>query len=211
MPRAFLFDYDDTLVQTRQCKFRALQALATRNYQLELSDAELDRHWGVAYGELFQRLFGAVEPDLSRVISAYEALDSEFEMTAYEESLRVLEALQVRHLVGVVTAAGRSIVERQMSRLGFAVTGLVLLQTAEDTPHHKPDPRVFEPALRELAKHGVGAGDTTYVGDSLKDFHAARDAGLGFVGVLRGTTSKREFSEAGATTVESLDALLVRC
>jgi HAD superfamily hydrolase (TIGR01509 family) len=208
MPSAILFDYDDTLVQTRQCKYRALQALATRNYQLELSDAELDRHWGVAYAELFRRLFGAVEPDLRRAIAAYEALDSEFEMTAYPETLRVLEALQARHCVGVVTAAGRSLVEGQMRKLGFPVDAFALLQTAEDTPHHKPDPRVFEPALRILADLGISPRSTLYVGDSIRDFHAARDAGLAFVGVLRGTTSQQEFAEAGVTAVESLDGLL---
>lgn len=208
MRSAFLFDYDDTLVQTRQCKFKALQALASRNYGLEVSHAELNRHWGVAYAELFRRLFGAVEPDLSRAIAAYEALDSEFEMTAYPESLHVLESLCGMHLVGVVTAAGRPIVERQMRRLGFPIAELVLLQTAEDTPHHKPDPRVFDPALQRLSKHGVGAENTTYVGDSIKDFQAARAAGMRFVGVLRGTTSAAEFSDSGARTVMSLAALL---
>ena len=185
-----------------------MQALATRKYQFELSDPELDRHWGVAYAELFQRLFGAVEPDLGRAIAAYEALDAEFEMSAYPETQRVLEALLPRCLVGVVTAAGRSLVQAQMRKLGFPVAAFTLLQTAEDTPHHKPDPRVFEPALRILEKHAISASDTLYVGDSIRDFHAARDAGLAFIGVLRGTTSQQEFAEAGVTTIESLDALL---
>lgn len=203
-----MFDYDDTLVQTRQCKFEALRALALRRYQLALSDAEIERHWGIAYAELFQRLFGAVEPDLGRAITAYERLDDEFPMTAYPESLRVLEALRIDRLVGVVTAAGRAIVECQMRQLGFPIAGLVLLQTAEDSPYHKPNPRVFDSALRQLSRHGVSVRDTTYVGDSIKDFYAARDAGLGFVGVLRGTTSEQEFSAAGATSVSSLDAFL---
>ncbi|MGC4095091.1 MAG: HAD-IA family hydrolase [Polyangiaceae bacterium] len=207
-PAAVLFDYDDTLVQTRLCKYRALRALGSRHYGLQLSDAEIDRHWGIAYVELFRQLFGAVEPQLERAIQRYEALDAEFSMTAYPEALPVLRALASRMPIGIVTAAGRSIVERQLNLLGFPP--LAVLQTAEDTPHHKPDPRVFAPALACLRALGVESARVHYVGDSLKDFEAARGAGLTFVGILRGTTRPEEFAAAGAETVESLDALLER-
>jgi HAD superfamily hydrolase (TIGR01509 family) len=140
----------------------------------------------------------------------YEALDGEFSMVAYPETLRVLTALAERGLIGVVTAAGRSIVLRQMRQLDFPLARLAVLQTAEDTPYHKPDPRVFAPATAALARLGVELPQIVYVGDSLKDFQAARDAGLRFVGVLRGTTSAEDFALAGAGTVESLDALLQR-
>lgn len=209
-PKAVLFDYDDTLVQTRRCKYRALRALGSRYYSLDLTEADIDRHWGVAYLELFRSLFGAVEPDLALAIDRYEALDAEFSMSAYPDTLRTLTALADRGLIGVVTAAGRSIVERQMRQLDFPLARLAILQTAEDTPHHKPDPRVFEPATAALAQLGVAPSQTVYVGDSLTDFQAARDAGMRFVGVLHGTTRPEEFAAAGAETVESLEALLER-
>ena len=207
---AVLFDYDDTLVQTRQCKYQALQALAQRHYGFELSAAELDEHWGIAYLELFRRLFGAVEHDIDRAVKRYEELDAEFAMRAFPDTRRVLAALSERHLIGIVTAAGRSIVERQLRELGIDASMLVLLQTAEDTPHHKPDPRVFEPALAVLAQRGTVPESVTYVGDSLKDYFAARDAGLRFFGILRGTTTQRAFVDAGARTIDSLDELLAR-
>ena len=209
-PKAVLFDYDDTLVQTRQCKYSALRALGSRHYSLDLTDADIDRHWGIAYTELFRALFGGVEPDLALAISRYEALDGEFSMSPYPDTVRTLTALADRALIGVVTAAGRSIVERQMRQLEFPLARLAILQTAEDTLHHKPDPRVFAPAMEALAQLGVEKSQTAYVGDSLKDFQAARDAGMRFVGVLHGTTSLEEFAAAGAETVESLDALLDR-
>jgi len=208
--KAVLFDYDDTLVQTRQSKYRALRALGSRHYSLDLTDADVDRHWGIAYEALFRALFGAVEPDLALAISRYEALDDEFPMIAYPDTLHTLTAFAERGLIGVVTAAGRSIVKRQMRELNFPLARLAVLQTAEDTPHHKPDPRVFAPATAALIKLGVELSQTSYVGDSLKDYQAARDAGMRFVGVLRGTTSAQEFAAAGAETVESLDALLDR-
>jgi phosphoglycolate phosphatase-like HAD superfamily hydrolase len=203
-----LFDYDDTLVQTRSCKYRALRAVASRHYGFELAEREIDRHWGIAYRELFRALFGAVERDLDRAIRFYESLDEEFAITPHSESLRVLHALVERGPLGIVTAAGRSIALGQMQRLGFPLARFAVVQTAEDTPFHKPDPRVFEPAITAVERHGVERGAITYVGDSLADFEAARGAGLRFVGVLRGTTSADAFARAGAVTVASLDELL---
>ena len=66
--KAVLFDYDDTLVRTRLCKYRALQAVGSRYYGIELLDADIDLHWGVAYEALFQNLFGAVEEDVRRAM-----------------------------------------------------------------------------------------------------------------------------------------------
>ncbi|MEO8901113.1 MAG: HAD family hydrolase [Polyangiaceae bacterium] len=119
-----------------------------------------------------------------------------------------LTSLGERHLVGIVTAAGRNIVERQLHALGIDAASLAVLQTAEDTPHHKPDPRVFEPALAKLAQRGVPPASVTYVGDSLNDYRAARDAGLQFLGILRGTTTEQAFHDAGARTIDSLAELL---
>jgi phosphoglycolate phosphatase-like HAD superfamily hydrolase len=208
--RAVLFDYDDTLVRTRECKYAALRALASRHYGFELSASEIERHWGCAYRALFQALFERVEPDLDRAITFYEALDQEFAVTAHPETLRVLGALVERGPLGIVTAAGRNIALGQMERLGFPLARLALVQTAEDTPFHKPDPRVFEPAIAAVERRGIGRAAITYVGDSLADFEAARGAGLAFVGVLRGTTSADAFARAGAVTVDSLDELLER-
>ncbi len=205
---AILFDYDDTLVRTRQCKFGALRAVASRHYGFELSTSEIERHWGVAYRALFQALFARVEPELDRAIRFYEALDEEFAITAHPETLRVLGALVERGPVGIVTAAGRSIALGQMERLGFPLARFAIVQTAEDTSFHKPDPRVFEPAIQALERRRVARSAVTYVGDSLADFEAARGAGLAFVGVLRGTTSAEAFARVGAVTVESLDELL---
>jgi HAD superfamily hydrolase (TIGR01549 family) len=207
LSQAILFDYDDTLVATRECKYAAIAALAKRHYGAEIDPVLLDRTWGAPYVELFRTLFEALDSDVERVIRRYEELDQEFPMQLYPDTLPVLAWLLERHPVGIVTAAGREVVERQTRALGIPVQRLAVLQTAEHSQHHKPDPRVFEPALEQLATLGIARNDITYVGDSLRDFEAARGAGFRFVGVLHGTTSAAEFERAGATAVASLDAL----
>ena len=208
MKRAVLFDYDDTLVQTKESKFAALRAIAERHYAFRLTDEAIRTHWGVPYRELFDNLFGSVEADVARVIRLYEAANDEFPIEPYPETLSVLRRLAERVAIGIVTSAGRAIVARQLARIGVSIEQLTVFQTAEDTPTHKPDPRVFDPALQTLAESGITRASVLYVGDSLRDFAAARDAGIDFRGVLRGTTSALEFEAARAPYMTDLEALL---
>ena len=206
--RAVLFDYDDTLVKTRQCKFAAIQALALRHYGVSLAVAQIEQHWGIPYRQLFARLFQGLDADTERVIARYEALNDEFPIVAYEDAAETLEALlALGALVGVVTSAGE-IVRRQMVMLGLPLERLALLQTASDTAHHKPDPRVFAPALQRLSGRGVTPAQTAYVGDSLNDYRAARDAGLRFIGVHGRTTEAGEFARAGVKSIATLSELM---
>lgn len=208
MVRAVLFDYDDTLVQTKEAKFLALRALGQRFYGKELTDADIWPHWGVAYERLFQALFGDVEMSIARAITRYESLDAEFPITPYPDALNVLKTLQASVPVGIVTSAGRSVVVPQLRRMGFDLEALALVQTAEDTSVHKPDPAVFAPALATLGALGIRPAELLYVGDSLRDFDAARSAGLMFRGVRHGTTTRREFAEAGAKCIDGLAHLV---
>jgi HAD superfamily hydrolase (TIGR01509 family) len=202
--RAVLFDYDDTLVKTRECKFGAIVAVAERHYGAELPIARIEEHWGIPYRTLFARLFDHLDPDTDRVIHRYEALNAEFPVVAYEDAIETIELLLARDTrVGVVTSAGE-IVRQQMIAVGIPLERLVLLQTAADTQHHKPDPRVFAPALARLRECGVEPTATLYVGDSINDYRAAHGAGLGFVGVHGRTTAPAEFSRFGVKSVANL-------
>jgi phosphoglycolate phosphatase-like HAD superfamily hydrolase len=206
--RAVLFDYDDTLVQTRACKYRAIQAMAERHYGARIAAEVIDQHWGVPYEALFRRLFAQLDADLERVIRRYEALDDEFPIVPYIDAIATLEALLARELaIGVVTSAGE-IVFAQMAAVGIPFARFAFVQTARDTAYHKPDPRVFAPALEKLEVLGIAADAITYVGDSLSDYHAAQAAGLAFLGIHDRTTEASAFAEAGARSLPSLAALL---
>jgi phosphoglycolate phosphatase-like HAD superfamily hydrolase len=83
-----------------------------------------------------------------------------------------------------------------------------LLQGTDDEPTHKPDPKVFEKALGILAAKKIGKDETVYVGDALMDYYAARDAGIGFIGVSTGLVSKEQLEHEGAVVLPSLAGLL---
>jgi phosphoglycolate phosphatase-like HAD superfamily hydrolase len=100
------------------------------------------------------------------------------------------------------------LVLKDLTRLLFPVENFFYIQTAADTLVHKPDPRVFEPTLKKLQTENVDRSEVLYVGDGLRDFLAARDAGLRFVGITHGTTSKAAFTEAGADAVDTLTEVI---
>ncbi len=88
------------------------------------------------------------------------------------------------------------------SRLTCAHLGLAELLDgnfgATDTPWLKPDPQFARHALTAL---GMAAATTLLVGDSPYDFQAARNAGLGFIGVTTGTHTAAELKSAGADRI----------
>lgn len=67
----------------------------------------------------------------------------------------------------------------------------------ENLEYTKPDPRTFG---KLLARIGYGTDDhrnRLYTGDTIDDMRASTGAGLGFVGVLTGFSTREEFLEAG--------------
>src|SRR5262245_3027047 len=127
-PRAVLFDYDDTLVRTRQCKFAAMQALARRHYSFQLTDEPFEEPWCSPYRELFTSLFARADADVERVVQRYEELTDEFPLDAHPEALHVLGTLSAGLPVGIVTAAGRQIATSQLRQLGVALERLTVFQ-----------------------------------------------------------------------------------
>jgi HAD superfamily hydrolase (TIGR01549 family) len=177
MRRALIFDWDDTLVRTKQCRFAAIQALSSRYYSFTLSDAEIASHWGRPFRDLFSGLFSTRDDDVERVIERYLMLVPEFPLEAYEGTVEALVSLVSAHSIGILTSASRRVVLPDLKRLGLPFARTDLVQCAEDTECHKPDPRVFDPLIATLARDGIAPRDIVYVGDSVTDYEAARGGG----------------------------------
>ncbi len=90
---------------------------------------------------------------------------------AYEESRAFLQALDVPYYL--VTNADASFLSAAVRRLGIRPAGLV---TSERARAYKPDPRVFELALREA---GVSPAQAVHIGDSQdSDVRGAQALGI---------------------------------
>ena len=135
----------------------------------------------------------------------YQITTLEFPMTAYPDAVNIVNDLLKKYKIGIVTASGKEVVISDLTMLDFPIDQFFYIQTSEDTDVHKPDPKVFEPILQKLQEAGVTKGEIVYVGDGLRDFYAARDAGIRFIGITHGTTSKYSFEQEGAEVVDSLE------
>jgi phosphoglycolate phosphatase-like HAD superfamily hydrolase len=205
---AILFDYDDTLVRTRQCRFAAVKALARRWYEVELAESRIERFWGMEYRAFFREVFAEIDHDVARLTARYESLDREFPIELHPDALPALQGLRRSHCLGIVTAVGRTLLERQLRDLGLSKTWFSVLQAAEDTAVHKPDPDVFLPSLAKLRALGIPPQKVTYVGDSLNDCRAATGAGMGFIAIDRGSVEPKEFRQRALRIISSLEEIV---
>ena len=202
---AVIFDFDDTLVKTRAVKTRQHQHVAKRYYGLELSEADVAKYYGLPIDLFMQGVYRNADTaeNLRKVYASHSA---QFPTDLQDGALEALHQLHDRGLkLGIVTAVSTDILMKDLARFDFPYEYFVMIQGAEHTSRHKPDPAVFEPILSALAQAGVAGELAMYVGDSLSDYVAARDAGLKFTAVTTGIVTASEFAKAGAVNI--LDSL----
>lgn len=152
---------------------------------------------------------------LYRTDNAEEALANnascheDFPKVLFKDTIPVMEYIHARgKLIGILTATSRFNFEHDLTLHRIPRRLIDYTQTAEDTPFHKPDPRVFEPALKWLVEQRVIPNEVLYVGDGLHDMRSARGAGLNFIGVETGLVTADQFSEQGAMSLPSIADLI---
>jgi phosphoglycolate phosphatase-like HAD superfamily hydrolase len=207
MQIVLLFDYDDTLVQTRQCKFAAIKALGKQLYRVSLSNEDIETHWGKPYLQFFGDLFNADGMELDRLLQEYERYNDAFPMRPHEDAARMIAALSRRYDCGIVSSASTRRIKAQLGAMSVDWSRFSYLQGAEATLEHKPDPAVFRPAITTMRERHGEQVEITYVGDSYADYCAAHGAGLRFIGIARCETDQRLMEAAGAQVINSLDEL----
>ena len=199
--KAVIFDYDDTLVETRAIKWAHHRAVAKEFYHIDLSDEVLLKHWGkplyVLIAELYQ-----YSDTLENMIKANLSIRDKFLKKVYTGSVKAITELVDRGVkVGILSATTNEFLLDDLIRHGFPVSNFSIIQGSDKTMVHKPDPKVFIPLLKKFKKEGIKKEEIIYVGDSLDDLQAAHGAGIGFIAVTTGLYSKEDFKKNGAKVI----------
>ncbi len=184
---AVLFDWDGTLMDTKETILRTYREASTEIYghayptdpaQIEelvqlrakeafllvaQGDAERAAEVAVRFGEAYARNQASATP-----------------FDGIADALRELVALGVQ--VGVATSKARSRFEADAERAGIRDL-LAVAITGDDVTAAKPDP---EPVARAIDELGLSPANCFYVGDGPNDVLAARAAGAVTVGVAWG-------------------------
>lgn len=201
--KAVFFDYDDTLANSLQAKWAHHKYVAKTHYGKTLSDDEIREHWTNPFSQLVGLLYG--DENLERAMENNLAHEAKFPKTLFADTIHILEQLHSNgFLTGIVTSTSRRSLMQDLSRYKFPDNLVDYIQTEDDTPYHKPDPRVFAPLLNYLADQRIKSTQVLYVGDGLHDMKAALEAGFNFLGVTTGLVSAQQFTEAGVKSVAKL-------
>lgn len=199
MPRAVLFDLDDTLLDHRHAAHAAMLCVRERFpafAAVPLADLTAEHHRilellhrDVALGvldvaharrERYRRLLAFVGGDERHAGAAAELHRREYQANRrrVDGALEVLDLIARERPVAVVT--NNTVAEQTEKLATFGLAPFVCaLVTSQEIGASKPDGRIFAAALQRV---GCAAGDAVMVGDSwVHDVEGARAAGIAAV------------------------------
>lgn len=200
MVKAFIFDVDGTLVDTRQLHIDAWRR-AFKDFGLEIPAVQIQAQLGRRAIDIVKTLLPG--DNAGRNMNIVEAKWRIFR--EYYEDIRpipkteeLFKLLKERDIaLALATSANRQDTQFYVGILSLkGIIGAVV--TGEDIQHSKPHPEIF---LRAAAQLGIGPEESVVVGDSPHDMEAASKAGMTAVGVLTGGYTGKDLQTAGADKI----------
>ena len=206
-----LFDFDYTIADATEGIVDSAN-YALRALGLPEAAREAIRHTvGMTLEEAYTSLTGKTDADeMTRYRALYVERGNEV-MTAgtvlFPDTKEALARLQAAGgMLGIVSSKYRFRVAEALAK--FGLTAITLVIGLEDVVQAKPAPEGIEKAI---AHFGSAKPRTLFVGDSLYDGKAARNAGVDFAAVLNGTTPRKAFEGLPHVLIaDSLTALADR-
>jgi phosphoglycolate phosphatase len=190
-PRALLFDWDNTLVDTWETIHDALVVTFTAMGRAPWTLQETKLRVAKSLRDSFPALFGERwEEARTRYIDAFTAIHLA-RLKTMAGAAEMLAALTATGLyLGVVSNKTGGVLRREAEHLGWTPHFRRLVgagDAALDKPHAAP-------VLLALEGSGIACAESWYVGDTALDMECARNAGC--LGVLLGTRALEDESFA---------------
>ncbi|QQG49183.1 MAG: HAD family hydrolase [archaeon] len=204
MLAAVIFDVDGTLVRYKFDVFGArtamVRALEDRSYDVTGLGPEtpIQKILDAAKSQSGES-YSSLRPELYSILDAVEEGNAS-SATVFPGTHETLDALSAKGVrLGIVTNSGKKAARRILERNGL-VSKFELVLTRDDVFQMKPHPEGLLRAVAGLASTPLSA---CYVGDSVQDVTAAREAGLRIVSVATGSYTEVALRSAGAPMVVS--------
>ncbi|MBM9577834.1 HAD-IA family hydrolase [Leptospira sp. 201903070] len=201
--KAILFDYDDTLVQTRKIRYGTLKDLAREIFQFELKDSHIDDAWGLPGDDFLRRVYGKFSEDLESLWEVYNSFCERDPNLTFPGVEDFLQKYGSTFHFGILSSSSGRRVLKEMEYFSFSKDSFFAIQTAEDTKVHKPNPKVFLPILEEAKRRELDSSEILYIGDTLGDATASLGAGLRFLGMAHEGHSAKIFQDENLEFVSS--------
>lgn len=193
-PKAVLFDFDYTLGDCTDAIYACIGfALTTLGYGQPTLFA-VRPTIGLTLPHTYAALTGDQCPEKAQEFAELFLQKADETMTKgaklFPETLPLLRRLQEKGIkTGIVTTKLSFRIREILAK--YAANDLVSVIVGEsDVSHPKPHP---EGILLALSSLDTFPQDAVYVGDTVVDAQAARDAGVAFIGVTTGSTPREAF------------------
>ena len=194
--KTYLFDFDYTLANSERGILLCFQYVLKNNGYHDITDEAIKKTIGLTLEDEFTIFTGITDKDeLARLKKEYVA-KADQEMVAntklYPEVLPMIDKIkQSNAKIGIISTKYRYRIMKTLEQYEIQES-VDLVVGGEDVSVAKPDPQGILKAVDEL---GQNKRDVLYIGDSLVDANTAKNAGIDFLGVTTGTTTKEDFKD----------------
>jgi len=196
MIKAVIFDFDDTLVETYEVVSENLKLVLKKNGLNIPTERDLREHWGKSCNELFSTLWPGIDKNI--IYEQEKELLKTFKSPSPVKGVHeMLDLLSNKFILGIVTGGDKNFFMEKIIKAGIDIKKFSFVLTQDEVQKPKSDPGYFAPAFSELEKLGISKNEVLFVGDSVYDYEAAKNAGILFAGVLTGPASREDFMKKG--------------
>jgi len=201
-PEAVIFDFDFTLADSSKAIVECVgSALGQLGFEVPPSEQIFDTI-GLSLPETFRRLTAAADSSMeARFVQCFHQRADQIMDAAtsiYDCVPGVLKAVRGANVqTGIVSTKLNYRISNILKRNGLDHLFDVIVG-ADNVADTKPDPEGLVLALKKL---NVGPAAALYIGDHVLDAEAARRARMGFIAVLSGRHSRKQFQDAGCAAI----------
>jgi phosphoglycolate phosphatase len=194
--KAVIFDFDDTLVKTYDSIFDKMKVIAD-NMGVDIPHDDIIRgHWGKSFDDFAANVFPSMDANefTRNFMAVMPYLGS---IPQVDNAMETIETISDKFVTGILTGGSDPIFKDRAKSAGINLDRFSFVLTADDNEYKKPDPRAFDNVFKKLDKLSIEKDEILYVGDCVHDFRMCKAAGINFVAVLTGPTSREQLISAG--------------
>ena len=208
--KAVIFDFDLTLADSSQGVYQCMNHALKKLGYPPADFQTIKRTIGYTLPESFRILSGSMDEESAKSFVeeyvSYADLVMNQSTIVFPEVFSVLPILRSQNLRTVIVSTKYRYRIEEILKRDSLVPFFDLIIGGEDVTKHKPDP---EGLFRAIDSLGLDNADVLFVGDSLVDLTAAKNAKVDFCAVLTGATTKDEFTTSNSVhIIENLEGLI---
>lgn len=209
--KTYLFDFDYTLADSSRGIVTCYRNVLVRHGFTQVSDYTIKRTIGKTLEDSFSILTSETNADILQQYKREYVKEADVHMTKntflFPETVEVLLELKRRGAyIGIISTKYRyRIMDLLKEKLPDGVLDIII--GGEDVSAPKPSPQGLLSAIGRLKTE---KSSVLYAGDSLVDAETARNAGVDFMAILHGMTTREEFAPYSCVAIsEDLRNLLM--